>query len=743
LSAFLSTRATKDQLLALRVEEATAGSFVDMPTGVAPELKRALTSNGFDSLYSHQAAVYQHASTGQDVVISTSTASGKSLSFNLPVVDAILKDPTTTALYLYPTKALANDQLLALAELRKQLGAYPTAAVFTGDTPKNERAQLMTRLPNVLIGNPDIVHYQQLADHMAWETWWTRLRWVVIDEAHVYRGVFGAHVAHVLRRLLRIAQHYGSRPTFIAASATIANPVELVSALTGRTPVLVDRSGSPRHGRDIVIWQPPIQRSTPTGPIYESAEVTAAEFVVASLIAGKSCIAFARSRRVVERIRRDVMKRLLARKRVDLLDFVRAYRAGYEPALRREIERDLRTGRTRAVISTIALELGIDIGALDVAILAGYPGSGMSFWQQAGRAGRRSRALVVMIASQNPLDQFIATHPDRLVSGPVEDAVVDLANDEVASRQLTCAARELTLRDQESETYGSDVLARINTAEKLGWVVRGRRGWVAAPGHGRPDSVSLRGIVDARYSLMASNEILGEIESRYVPREAHEGAIYLHDGEPFRVEAIDDDLRLIFLRKSEDGVLTDPRGDRAIRELDLVDTRRLGPIEVQLRALEIIDEVTGYVELGEETKKPRGSPFELERPRTIRVETIGIRFTHDGATGEAVHAEEHLIRALGSVAVICDPGDLEGHTEVDTFVKAYVYDRTAGGIGLTKRLFLRLDEVLAAASARVRECKCEAGCPACVQSGTCMRRNEALSKYGAAQLLEEFAGRGS
>ena len=726
------------QLLNLRIEAPVDGSYTSLPGELDPRLVDALGRKGITQLYSHQAATYDAAAGGSDVVVTTPTASGKTLCFNLPILSSILREPDTRALYLYPTKALANDQLASLGELVRPLDGVVSVAVFTGDTPKEDRAAVMASPPNILIANPDILHDQQLADHMAWERWWSHLRWVVIDEAHTYRGIFGAHVAHVLRRLIRVAAHYDARPQFIAASATIANPVELVSSLTGRQPLLVGESGSPRPGRDIAIWQPRLQRMTPTGPIYEAVEPTTAEFVVASLLAGKSCIAFARSRRVVERIRRDVDRELAKRGRRDLVGAVRSYRAGYEPDVRREIERGLRTGAIRAVISTVALELGIDIGSLDVAILAGYPGSAMSFWQQAGRAGRRGSALVLLIASQNPLDQYMATHAERLVGGPVEDAVIDPANDEVASRQLTCAARELTLRDSEASLFGDETLGRVATAVKQGWVVRERRGWMASPGHGRPDSVSLRGIQDTRYTLLVGESPIGEIESRYLPREAHEGAIYLHDGEPYRVVSVDDDLRLVRVRPSDEGVLTDPIGERSILERSHRSTRMIGPLRVELLDLGIVDKVIGYVELGEGTRRQRGSPFTLPRPRELRIETVGIRLALEEASGSAMHAAEHLGRSLGSVTVLCDPADLEGHTEVDGIVKAYIYDRTAGGVGLAKALFGRVDEVLSAARSRVDECVCEDGCPACIQSGSCIRRNRALDKVGARRLLEKI-----
>ncbi len=733
----LRRTATLDQVLALRPQPPVVAKFLTTEHPIHPLLAERLAKRQIASLYSHQARAFDEASSGHDVVVTTSTASGKTLCFNLPVVDSILRDPGAKALYLYPTKALANDQLAGLRELLGPLAAQVTAEVFTGDTPEEQRGPIKSRPPNILIANPDIVHYQQLADHVAWARWWQDLRWIVIDEAHTYRGVFGAHVAHVLRRTLRIAEHYGARPQFIAASATIANPVELVETLTSRTPVLISEDGSPRAGRDIVIWQPPIKQTTPTAVIYESVEDTTGDLVVAAMLAGKSVIAFARARRTVERIRRDIDRQLAARGRSDLLGVVRSYRAGYDVDVRRDIERGLRTGSIRAVVSTVALELGIDIGSLDVAVLSGYPGSTMSFWQQAGRAGRRGkRALVLMVASQNPLDQYLAVHPDRLVGAACEDAVSDVANPAIAARQLTCAAKELTLRRSESDLYGEEALAQVEVAATAGWVVAERRGWVAATGHGRPDEVSLRGIEGGSYALLLRGQEIGQIESRYVPREAHEGAIYLQDGDPFRVTRVDDLQKIIVLEPSREGLLTDPLGHRMVLSGAARRTKRLGQVEVTLVGLAAVDRITDYVQINEATKRRIGAPIALERPRDTKLDTVGIRLAGpEGADGAALHAFEHLVRSLGSLVVLCDPGDLEGHTEVEGVPVAYVYDRNPGGIGLAERLFERLDEVIEAAAQRISDCGCEDGCPACIQSGSCLRRNEALDKVGARRLL--------
>jgi DEAD/DEAH box helicase domain-containing protein len=701
-------------------------------------VRHALGSQGISKLYSHPRGALDLAHEGHDFVVTTRTASGKTLCFNLPVIDAALNDPTTRALYLYPTKALANDQLAGVNALMRTSPGLVRAAVFTGDTPSDAREQIKSRLPNILIANPDIVHYQQLADHVAWARWWSELKFVVLDEAHVYRGVFGSHVAHVMQRLQRIASHYGSAPQVFAASATIANPTELVARLIGRDEVQhVDQDGSPRTSREIIAWSPPIKAKTPAGPIYESVDDTTVGLVVAGMLAGRSVIAFARSRRQVERLRRDIERALRERGRLDLVTSVASYRAGYDVDRRRGIEQSLREGATRAVISTVALELGIDIGSLDMAVLDGFPGSLMSFWQQAGRAGRRDRpALVIMVVSQNPLDQYLAEHPDRLIGGAVEHAVLNPANSKVAIGQLTCAGRELALRAQESQTYGDDVFANVPLAVSVGKLIADRRGWHAAPGHGRPDEVSLRSIDDHPYALLVRNEPVGEIESRYIPKEAHVGAIYLHDGDKYRVQRIDDLERTVRLKPTEEFLLTNPLGVRDVTVRECQATKSHGMLTIELVTLLATDTIDSYVHINEMTKRRAGGIIALADPRSIELTTMGIRIVPSTQVGgEALHAVEHLLRALGTVNILCDPADLEGHTDVDGGPVAYVYDRNPGGIGLAETLFDRIEHVMEISAERVASCECRHGCPACIHSGNCLRRNDALDKRGAEALL--------
>jgi DEAD/DEAH box helicase domain-containing protein len=740
ITAHLRPAPTADQVRGLESLPARSAEESTIPESMDPRLRRALSSLGIASLYRHQAEAYAAVGEGRDVIVTTSTASGKTLCFNLPILDAILREPATRALYLYPTKALGNDQRAALARLITGTGQRVSVAVFTGDTEQDERDRIRSSPPHILIGNPDIIHFQQLPYHDTWERWWTNLSFIVVDEAHVYRGVFGSHVAHVLRRALRIALHYGASPQVIAASATIGNPEELLEELTGRPPRLISRDGSPRSRRDVVIWHPAVRQWTPLGPIYESVEDTTAHVVTAAMLSGRTAIAFARSRPLVERIRRLVDRELQERGHAHLRERVASYRAGYDVDRRREIEGALRSGSLQAVISTVALELGIDIGSLDVAVLSSYPGSRMSFWQQSGRAGRRDRdALVMLVPSQNPLDQYFCAHPNRLVDAHAEDAALDASNPEVAVGQLACAARELRLTEtRDGDLYGASILRNIPVAEGRGVLVVQRRGWVAAPGRGRPDEVSIRSIDDDRYALLVGRDNIGEIGNRYIPREAHPGAIYLHDGDPYRVLAVDRVSRVVRLKPSEEGLLTNPIGHRDVLVTHEVSRRGVRGLLLEARFVRVkaVDEIVAYLQIDERTRRPRGGPIELDTPMGLTLDTEAVQLLGDThLLASALHGVEHMLRALGSLVVLCDATDLEGHTEMEGQPVAFVFDRNPGGTGLAGRLYDRLEEVADAARDRIAGCPCEEGCPACIQSGTCLRRNDGLDKRATRNLL--------
>lgn len=715
-----------DQVVATRSTPARAAVREPMPAGVHGRLRDALANAGIHTLFDHQARAWEAIADGGDVVIVTATSSGKTLCFNLPILSASLRSPRTRALYLYPTKALANDQAAALAKLTRDL---PVAVgVYHGETDQEERARLRAAPPHVLISNPDTLHHNQLARHADWSGWWSELQFVVIDEAHAYRGVFGSHVGHVLRRVRRVAANYGADPRFISASATIGNPSDHVEALIGRRPVVIDRDGSPQVPRDFVLWRPSM-----------GSELETARLLVGSAKAGISAIGFSRSRVAAERIRRAI-RRDLARSGHEKLDTgVAVYRAGLPTARRRQIEAGLRDGSVRSVISTNALELGIDIGSLEVAVLSSYPGSTMAFRQQAGRAGRRdSPALVMMVIGENPLDEYIAEHPDWAISAGAETAAIDPANESVATGQLGCAARELPLGQPDRSLYGEPVWDRVHGLTAAGVLTSVGSELLPSRAAARPRDVNLRSLEGNPYSLLFQGSQIGDMDARYVATEAHPGAIYLQDGEPYRVSSLDRSARSILLEKAPDGVLTRPLGERFVNVRKTLGERQTvgGQLTIRLCDLHVRSRVAEYQEMHETTRKPLGNPVRID-PVILDLNTQGVEIS-SATGGPGLHAVEHLIRALAPLIVICDPADLDGHTDLEwrSSGAAYVFDRTPGGSGLSAKLFEGMEPVIADAGKRLGACGCQQGCPLCIHLGSCMLRNEQLSKKDAASLLD-------
>lgn len=719
-------------------------SHLPLPADMDVRLVEALARRPapIRQLYRHQRDAWDVVARGEDLVVVTPTASGKTMCFNLPVIDRCLKFRPAKALYIYPTKALANDQLAALQELLRGVPDAPSVAAFHGDLGSAERAAIKADPPNIIIATPDILHHQQLPKHTDWAALWRDLHFVIIDEAHAYRGVFGSHIAHVMRRIRRTAARYGATPRFIAASATIGNPVEHVEALVGRRPTLVATSGAPEPGKDVVIWDPLILDGSLQGVAHRSSDQEAARLLVASLLAGRSTIVFARARRSVNRIAKQARKTLERAGRRDIASRLVAYVAGLTPERRHEIERGLREGTIKGVVATTALELGVDIGSLEVAILASYPGSTMGFRQQAGRAGRRERdALVVMVASQNPLDQYLAANPRLLFDATPEHAVTDIANDSIARGHLGCAAREHPIDPKEAPLFGEWLLPRCRVLSDEHVLSERIDQFWAGPSAARPGDVSLRSMEGKPYALLCGPRKIGEMDRKYRAREAHIGAIYLHDGETYRVRSVDHRTREIHLELSDEEVLTEPRGERY---LDMLDTRRDRPIlrgrvMVTLGRVKASTWYSSYVEVDEDTGRPNGRKSPIDPPERMDLDTMGIQFqAYAGVDPAALHGVEHLFRALAPLIVLCDRGDLDGHTLIAVPPVAYVYDNHPGGVGLAERIFESLDEILMAVAEQVRSCPCREGCPRCIHSGSCLHQNDELDK-GA--VLELFAGR--
>jgi DEAD/DEAH box helicase domain-containing protein len=725
-------------------EHARAARLAALPPQLHPTLAAALRATGIEALYEHQAQALEAAWQGPTIV-TTGTASGKSLCFNLPALDTLLRDPKARALYLYPTKALAQDQARAIDALGLHARIRP--AIYDGDTPREARGDIRRRA-NLILTNPDMLHLGILPHHEAWSTLFANLAVVVVDEAHIYRGVFGSHVANVLRRLRRIAAAYGTEPRFLLASATIANPVELAERLTGLEDfALIEDDGSPSAGRRIAIWNPPM--SDEALGSRRSALGEGAELLAALVASGARTICFVRSRKGVEllsRITRDELERIGAG---ELGELVAPYRAGYTPAQRREIEARLVAGELRAVVTTDALELGIDVGALDAALVVTFPGTIASLRQMWGRAGRRRRGLACYVAGEDALDQFFARHTEDFLDRPVESAILDHESEEIHLAHLLCAAHEGPLSERDSEWFGPLTLAHLERLEGLGelrakdgrFVLRRRERYPAG-------EVSLRSASRDAFEIVEvkNGEALGTAEFARAFSTLHPGAIYLHMGRSFHVRELDLDARRALVEPFDGDWYTQPKRETDTLIERLLDRRDTLGVTLSFGRVLVTETVLAY-------QRRRLSDHgeidmtALELPPT-RFATQAMWFELDGPTLEglppelllgSLHAVEHAQIAVLPLIAMCDRWDIGGlstnaHPQTGG-PTIFIHDGHPGGVGITRMAFARFEELVGDAHRLIVECGCRDGCPSCVQSPKCGNLNEPLSKGGAAELL--------
>ena len=721
------------------VEPAREARIEPFPDDLDPRVASALVANGVTALYRHQAETWETARLGENVIVTTGTASGKSLAFNLPVLDAMARDPKTRALYLYPTKALAQDQARALGELRVK-GVKP--AIYDGDTPFESRWQIR-KWSNLILTNPDMLHVGVLPHHDRWGDVLANLRYVVVDEAHVYRGVFGSHVANVLRRLRRLARVYGAKPQLLLASATIANAGELAFELTGEPAAVVELDAAPKPAREIVVWNPPLLdpelglRASPLGD--------AARIVAQLTSRGLRTICFAKSRKAAELIHRFTAER------VDPATAARLapYRAGYTPQQRRDVERRLVEGELLGVTATDALELGIDIGLLDCAVSVGFPGTVASLRQQWGRAGRRARGLAVLVCSEDALDQFFASEPDALLSRRVEAAILDHANPRILDPHVLAAAFEGPLRGDDAETLGAEALRRAAELPELertpaGFVWKGRD-YPAA-------RVSLRsGDADAFTIVEASTgTLLGLVERERAYSTVHEGAVYLHLGEQYVVEQLDLDGRVALVSPASVDWYTQVKKETETTIDDALEIERRAGVDLHFGRVSVSEQVIAYAR-----KSVRdGATIDVVpmlMPETT-FETEAIWFSPEPAQLDGLdtmptllgtlHAAEHTLIALLPLWAMCDRWDIGGLSTNVHYQTGrptiFVYDGHAGGVGITARGFARFEDWVEDTVRLLGRCPCRSGCPSCVQSPKCGNLNEPLDKEGARTLLERM-----
>ena len=723
--------------------EAIAASWGEPQQPLPQRLREALELRGVSRLYEHQARGIDIIHSGKNLLVATPTASGKTLLFSTAILESVLEDPNSRALVVYPTKALARDQLASFRSLAGALGALrpPTFEIYDGDTPGSQRTKIKQDPPHTLITNPDMLHAGILPNHGQWQPLLANLKWIVIDELHVYRGIFGAHVHHILRRLVRLARHYGANPRFVAASATVGNPLDFAKTLTGAEFELVDRSGAPQTARDVVFLNP-----TNVSPY------TAAVRVIGETVAMKMrTIAFAKARRVTE-----LLYTWLVKQEPELKKRVAPYRAGYLPAERRRLEQQLASGELWAVLSTSALELGIDIGGLDACVLVGYPGSLISSWQRIGRVGRhRKDGLIVMVGMPDALDQYIMSHPQLFFDGAFESAVVDPWNELIAGRHLVCSASELPL---EREELARDDPRALPIAEKLtlqGKLSEDASGLQFYSFRRRPQrDVHPRSAAEP-FSIIdrQRNKPLGSIDGQRVYHECHPGAVYLHGGQSFEITALDAEKREVSAKRARVDYYTTVQGDKETAILERSELRKLGPFVVGLGRLKVTVRIRGY-------QKKRISDGEVYAQYPLDVpplmyETVGFWIELPSALPErfaqrgmhfmgGIHAAEHATIGLFPLLAIADRGDIggisyTGHPQLGG-PAIFIYDGIPGGAGLADRGFHELPSLLERTRDLVRGCDCEDGCPSCIQSPKCGNGNKPLDKAAAICTLELFTG---
>jgi DEAD/DEAH box helicase domain-containing protein len=729
-----------DELAHLTTTPARAARTEPLPPDVHPKVREALARQGIEQLYVHQAEAWETARRGESLIVTTGTASGKTLAFNLPVLDALAREPKNRALYLYPTKALAQDQARALGEL-----AVPRvrAAIYDGDTPTERRWQIR-KWANLVLTNPDMLHIGVLPRHDLWADVLHNLRYVVVDEAHVYRGVFGSHVGNVLRRLRRMARVYGSEPQFLLASATIANPGQLAHALLGFQVTTIGDDAAPRAERTIALWNPELLDAE-LG--LRASAIGDASRIMADLVQRDlRTICFAKSRKQAELIHR------MTADRVDPATAKRLapYRAGYTPQQRRDIERRLVEGELLGVAATDALELGIDIGLLDCAISVGFPGTIASLRQQWGRAGRRGHGLAVLVASEDALDQYFMREPEKLLERRVEAAILDHANPRVLDGHVASAAFEAPVDDADRATLGDEALERAPHVPNLqhtkhGWVWAGKD-YPAARTPLRSASADSFTVIDG-----SAGTVLGIVERERAYSTVHEGAVYLHMGEQWLVRELDLVARHAVVEPHSGDWYTQAKKDTSTDiERPLRTERRLG-LELTFGRVSVTERVVAYQRKAIRDQATIAT-IDLDLPPSV-FETEAVWYIPaprqlDGLEQmptliSTLHAAEHSMIALLPLWAMCDRWDIGGlstNIHQDTGQPTiFIYDGHPGGVGIAERGFEQFEGWVADTVRLLEGCPCERGCPSCVQSPKCGNLNEHLDKHGALTLLTRMS----
>ncbi len=748
-----SAESYEDQIVHRHVREARPPRFGDLEQDLDPTVRQILEHLGIGRLYSHQAQAINAALEGENTCVVASTAGGKTLCYTIPIAQRIYERPTSRAFLVFPTKALAQDQLRKLEDFGA--GIAFTAACYDGDTPQHRRRGIK-RDAQVVLTNPDMLHVGILPYHHTWADFFRNLRYVVLDEVHIYRGVFGSHTANVIRRLRRVAGNYGAKPQFICCSATIGNPEELARNLTGLGVRVIDDDGAPQGKRTWVFWNPPLAER---GAGRRSSLIESATLLRELVDREIRAIDFTIARKTAELIVRHA-RRLLGGARSKDAKKVMSYRGGYLPKERREIEKRLFDGDLLGVVSTSALELGIDIGHLRAVILTGFPGTIASTFQQAGRAGRgQEDSLAILVGQDNSVDQFLMEHPDFLFRAASEKALIDPTNRFIVAAHLLCAAYELPIDAADLALFGPQSEDILQILAEARYVTRRTRWyWI---GEGYPaGQISLRSASGEGYDIMeggAEGRLLGTMDGQSAFSMIHEGAVYMHLGETYVVKELDLEEKVAYVEQTDVDYYTDALTDSQVWIEQQTEHAAFGDaIPKYYGELRVVDQVTSYVRRVPGKDTP-GDREELDLPAQ-EYETVGFWIPLPGEHVEmlseegcdltgSIHAVEHAMAALTPIVAPCDARDVGGvshpsHPDIGG-AAIFIYDGFPGGVGITEVAYEQMEQLAVAARERIAACPCETGCPSCVQSPFCGDMNQPLDKHGALTLLRAWVPEGA
>lgn len=744
----------RNQLVYVQQIPAKRAKYGKLTTDILPKLAVALKKNGTTRLYKHQATAIEKIRQGEDVVVVTATASGKSLSYQIPVIEAILKDSLSRSLFLFPTKALAHDQLRSFHSLIEPLSPQPKSGAYDGDTSPEIRQKLKENA-NILFTNPDMLHLNLLPNHSEWMHFFRKLKYVVIDEAHTYRGVFGSHVAVILRRLNRIAEFYGNHIQFISTSATISNPIAHIEQLTGRKPSLVDNDGAPQQSRIFAIWNPPRLKSEPTKRRSAVGESTAlfADMARARL----RNITFTKSRAVTEIILKYAEKSL-EKTNPKLVGRISAYRAGYLNEHRKAIELALLSGRILGVASTNALELGVNIGGLDAVMSVGYPGSIASLWQQMGRAGRqgtrKGASLALLVAMDNPLDQYFVRHPQVLFEGKHENALVNPDNVYILLPHLACAALELPLTPADEKIFGKGFISAMIKLENEGRVIYQPEAdnWIYMGESNPALRINIRSMGQKNIDLIdvTRDEVKMEtMGAGMASSKVYPGAIYLHRGESYRVKSLNlakGEARLVAVSAD---YYTQSIESNQLTVIESTKTRKLRRTTVNWGRVEVKHRVLAYKKISHLTAR-QSKRYELSLPpRTYGTRAvwwdispfIEIAVTRRGMDFVGgIYAIENALKSMVPLYAMCDKNDIGTYRLLakGKGAQLFLFDTHPGGVGISEQTFLLIEEIWAETLKSIKKCTCENGCPSCIFDSRASMLNKKLDKKAAIFILGEL-----